>query len=124
MMEPFPERPKGMHRDTYMRLFWKHHEAEIEHLDGLREWSNKLQAERLRKDDGLDKLSAVIYLSFLKYLKRPSLLKKSDRDFSADSTQLLKHWLGVFGTQTGSGVAPRSVPWTDAHPRASGCSIT
>jgi hypothetical protein len=21
MMEPFPERPKGMHKDTYMRMF-------------------------------------------------------------------------------------------------------
>jgi hypothetical protein len=55
--------------------------------------------------------------------KRGRMLKKSDRDLSADSTQLLKHWLGVFGTQTGSGVAPRSVPLTDARPRASGCSI-
>src|SRR5215216_4685911 len=34
MMEAFPERPKGMHQDTYMRLFWKHHEAEMEHLAG------------------------------------------------------------------------------------------
>ena len=76
MMEPFPERPKGMHRDTYMRLFWKHHEAEMEHLDGLREWSNKLQAERLRKDDGLDKLSAVIYLEFPKVLKTTQPIEK------------------------------------------------
>ncbi len=37
MMEPFPERPKGMHLDTYMRLFLEHHEAEWEHLIGLRE---------------------------------------------------------------------------------------
>jgi len=45
MMEPFPERPKGMHHDTYMRLFWEHHEAEWEHLVGLREWADKLQKE-------------------------------------------------------------------------------
>jgi hypothetical protein len=42
MMEPFPERPKGMHHDTYMRLFREHHEAEKEHLAGLREWLDKL----------------------------------------------------------------------------------
>jgi len=36
-MEPFPERPKGMHHDTYMRLFWEHHEAEMEHLAGMQE---------------------------------------------------------------------------------------
>ena len=34
MMDPFPEKPKGMHHDTYMRLFWKHHEAEMEQLAG------------------------------------------------------------------------------------------
>jgi hypothetical protein len=42
MTEPFPERPKGMHHDTYMRLFREHHEAETEHLAGLREWLDKL----------------------------------------------------------------------------------
>ena len=30
MMEPFLNNPKGMHFDTYMRLFWEHHEAEME----------------------------------------------------------------------------------------------
>ena len=45
MMEPFPERPKGMHHDTYMRLLWEHHEAEMEHLNGLREWLDKLQKQ-------------------------------------------------------------------------------
>jgi hypothetical protein len=49
MMEPFPERPKGMHHDTYMRLFWEHHEAEREHLVGAQEW-----LDNMRK--GLDKL--------------------------------------------------------------------
>jgi hypothetical protein len=43
MTEPFPERPKGMHHDTYMRLFWEHHEAEREQLAGMREWLDKLE---------------------------------------------------------------------------------
>jgi hypothetical protein len=43
MMEPFPERPKGMHHDTYLRLFWEHHEAEIEQLASMREWLDNLQ---------------------------------------------------------------------------------
>jgi hypothetical protein len=43
MMEPFPERPKGMHHDTYMRLFWEQHEAEMKYLVGMREWLDKLQ---------------------------------------------------------------------------------
>jgi hypothetical protein len=25
-----------MHHDTYMRLFWEHHEAEVEQLAGMR----------------------------------------------------------------------------------------
>ena len=37
MLEPLPERPKRMHHDTYMKLFWKHHEADMEHLAGMRE---------------------------------------------------------------------------------------
>jgi len=45
MMEPFPERPKGMHHVTYMRLFWEHREAEWEHLVGMREWLDKLQKQ-------------------------------------------------------------------------------
>ena len=45
MLEPFPERPKGMHHDTYMRLFWEHHEAEREHLAGLREGLDKLKRQ-------------------------------------------------------------------------------
>ena len=43
MLEPFPERPKGMHHDTYMRLFWEHHEAEMEQLAGMREWLDKFE---------------------------------------------------------------------------------
>jgi hypothetical protein len=45
MMEAFPERPKGMHHETYMRLFWEHHEAEMEGLVGMREWLDKLQQQ-------------------------------------------------------------------------------
>ena len=47
MMEPFPEKPKGMHWETYERLFWEHHEAEMEQLAGLREWLDKLE-EKVR----------------------------------------------------------------------------
>ena len=36
MLEPFPESPKGMHLETYMKLFWEHQEAEMEHLAGMR----------------------------------------------------------------------------------------
>jgi hypothetical protein len=43
MMEPFPEKPKGMHWSTYERLFWEHHEADMEQLAGLREWLDKLE---------------------------------------------------------------------------------
>jgi hypothetical protein len=31
-----------MHRDTYMRLFWEHHEAEVEQLAGMQGWLDKL----------------------------------------------------------------------------------
>jgi hypothetical protein len=43
MMEPFPEKPKGMHLNTYMKLFWEYHEAEMEQLAGIREWLDKLE---------------------------------------------------------------------------------
>ncbi len=45
MMEPFPEKPKGMHWKTYERLFWEHHEAEMEQLIGMREWLDKMERE-------------------------------------------------------------------------------
>ena len=32
MMEPFPDKSKGIHHDIYTRLFLEHHEAEMEHL--------------------------------------------------------------------------------------------
>jgi hypothetical protein len=43
MMEQFPEKPKGMHWSTYERLWWEHHEAEMEQLMGMREWLDKLE---------------------------------------------------------------------------------
>ncbi len=43
MLEPFPERPKGMHHDTYMRLFWEYDKAHREELAGMHEWLDKLQ---------------------------------------------------------------------------------
>ena len=45
MPEPFPERPKGMHHDTHMRLFWEHDEAHREELAGMREWLDKLKRQ-------------------------------------------------------------------------------
>jgi hypothetical protein len=45
MMEPFPDKPKGMHHDIYTRLFLEHHEAEMEHLVGVREWLYKLEKQ-------------------------------------------------------------------------------
>jgi hypothetical protein len=32
-----------MHHDTYMRMFWEHHEAEMEQLEGMREWLDRLE---------------------------------------------------------------------------------
>jgi hypothetical protein len=32
-----------MHHDTYMRLWWEHHEAKMEQLSGMREWLDKLE---------------------------------------------------------------------------------
>jgi hypothetical protein len=34
-----------MHYDTYMRLFWKHHEAEMEQLSEMSQWLNKLEEQ-------------------------------------------------------------------------------
>jgi hypothetical protein len=43
MTQPFPEKPKGMHWSTYEPLFWKHHEAEMEQLVGMREWLERFE---------------------------------------------------------------------------------
>jgi hypothetical protein len=43
MMEPFPEKPKGMHWSTYERLWWEHHEAEMDQLVGMREWLDTME---------------------------------------------------------------------------------
>src|SRR5215204_5359723 len=43
MMEPFPERPMGMHHETYWRLREEHDEAEMEQLAGMREWLDKFE---------------------------------------------------------------------------------
>jgi hypothetical protein len=45
MIQPFPEKPKGMHWSTYERLFWEHREAEMEQLVGMRESLHKLERE-------------------------------------------------------------------------------
>ena len=45
MTNPFPEKPKGMHHDTYMRMFWEHHEADMEQLAGMREWLDRLERQ-------------------------------------------------------------------------------
>jgi len=43
MTEPFPEKPKGMRWSTYERLWFEHHEAEMEQLTGMREWLDKME---------------------------------------------------------------------------------
>jgi hypothetical protein len=42
MVEPFPERPKGLRHETYERLHEEHREAELEQLVGMKEWLEKL----------------------------------------------------------------------------------
>ena len=37
-----------MHHDTYQRLLWGHHEAEMQHLAGMREWLDKLERRSAR----------------------------------------------------------------------------
>jgi hypothetical protein len=43
MTKPFPEKPKGMHHETYWRLREEHDEAEMTQLEGMREWLDKLE---------------------------------------------------------------------------------
>ena len=34
-----------MHHETYMRMFWEHHEAKMEGLVGMRKWLDKLDSK-------------------------------------------------------------------------------
>jgi hypothetical protein len=43
MMKPFPEKPKGMHHETYWRLREAYDEAEMAQLAGMREWLDRLE---------------------------------------------------------------------------------
>ena len=43
MTKPFPEKPKGMHHETYWRLREAHDEAEMAQLVGMREWLDKFE---------------------------------------------------------------------------------
>jgi hypothetical protein len=43
MMEPFLDKPKGIHWRTYEWLWWAHHAAEMEQLAEMREWLDKLE---------------------------------------------------------------------------------
>jgi hypothetical protein len=43
MMAPFPEKPKGMHHETYWRLREEHDEAEMEQFTSMREWLDRLE---------------------------------------------------------------------------------
>jgi hypothetical protein len=38
-----PGEAKGDHHETYMRMFWEHHEAHMEQLAGMREWLDKIE---------------------------------------------------------------------------------
>ena len=44
-MELFLEKPQGMHWQTYEWLWWKHHEAEMAQLAGMREWPDRLEKQ-------------------------------------------------------------------------------
>jgi hypothetical protein len=43
MTKPFPERPKGMHHETYWWLREEHDKVEMAQLVGIREWLDKLE---------------------------------------------------------------------------------
>jgi hypothetical protein len=43
MLTPFPEKPKRMHWETYERVWWEYHEADMEQLAGMREWLDKVK---------------------------------------------------------------------------------
>jgi len=46
MMEALPDKPRGMHWETYERLWREHREAELEQLAGMREWLDSLEKIR------------------------------------------------------------------------------
>ncbi len=48
MMQPFPPPPKGMHFDTYLRLWLEHDKAERQHLEAMRADIDKLKAQLSR----------------------------------------------------------------------------
>jgi hypothetical protein len=43
MMEPFPEKPKVCNWRSYERLWWEHHESEMEQFSKMRQWPDKLE---------------------------------------------------------------------------------
>ena len=45
LMDPFPEKPKGMHWRTYEWLWWRHYEADMEQLAGVRNWLDKVERQ-------------------------------------------------------------------------------
>jgi hypothetical protein len=45
MTKSFPEKPKGMHYETYWRLREEHDEAEMAQLVSMREWLDKLEKQ-------------------------------------------------------------------------------
>jgi hypothetical protein len=48
MLEPFPPTPKGMHFDTYFRLWREHQEADREHLRRMALDLDKLELQLSR----------------------------------------------------------------------------
>jgi hypothetical protein len=45
MTEPFPEKSKGMHWETYERSWWEHHEAEMEQLAEIKGWLDRFNKQ-------------------------------------------------------------------------------
>jgi hypothetical protein len=43
MTKPFPEKPRGMHHETYWRFREEYDEAEMKQLAGMREWLDKFE---------------------------------------------------------------------------------
>ncbi len=47
MIAPFPDKPKGMHHETYERLHQVCQEAELTQLIGMERWLDKLERRLL-----------------------------------------------------------------------------